>query len=234
MMRMKVFGREMPTRAPSSLVIGLVAIQTLFSGVAAKPRNVAFITTTTRSNIRSPSRSSRTSMSLSMGLFDFLNKRDGDFVELDKTDSAFGPGPLLLLYKVPPGVTDEEVYDMVSDGAPQAFEKGVVVSRIASDKDDLMDLSVTDALASVISDKAGSGQDVAKQPGCPVLFYSGFQNDEMLATYEIIGREIYEETGGMESPACAKAVPNAMDKPLRQVLEEISSDHMDAMSSLEE
>jgi hypothetical protein len=52
----------------------------------------------------------------------------------------------------------------------------------------------------------------------------------MMETYSIIGKEIYEETGGSLIPACAKAVENAMGKPLRQVLDEISGDHEDVMS----
>jgi hypothetical protein len=56
-----------------------------------------------------------------------------------------------------------------------------------------------------------------------ILFFSGFRNDEMMATYRIMASEIYQESGGWV--ACAKAVPNAMHKSLRQVLEEISGDH---------
>ena len=51
----------------------------------------------------------------------------------------------------------------------------------------------------------------------------------MLAVYNLLGDEIYQETGGQAVVACAKAVPNAMAKPLRQVLDEIAGDHQDAM-----
>ena len=72
--------------------------------------------------------------------------------------------------------------------------------------------------------------DVETEPQkIPVLLFSGFMNDEMMSAYNIIGPEIYEETGGVSNPACAKAVPNAMEKPLFQVIEEISGDHADAM-----
>jgi hypothetical protein len=54
----------------------------------------------------------------------------------------------------------------------------------------------------------------------------------MMATYNIIGSQIYQEHGA--STACAKAALNAMMKPLGQVLEEISGDHLEAMSKPEE
>ena len=52
-----------------------------------------------------------------------------------------------------------------------------------------------------------------------------------MTVYNILGKEIYDETAGQSTPACAKAVPNAMSKPLRQVLDEIAGDHKDAMAS---
>jgi hypothetical protein len=64
---------------------------------------------------------------------------------------------------------------------------------------------------------------------CPVLYFSGVTNDEMMDTYRIIANEIYAETDGAYWPACAIAVPNAMDKSLSRVIREISEDHADAM-----
>jgi hypothetical protein len=63
----------------------------------------------------------------------------------------------------------------------------------------------------------------------PVLYFSGVTNTEMMDTYKIIANEIYAETNSRHWPACAKAVPAAMKKPLRQVIGEISGDHADAM-----
>lgn len=169
------------------------------------------------------------SVALSMGIFDsissFLQQRDGDFIKLEETET-FGPGPLLVLYKVPYGVQDEEIQDMLEDGAPRSFQKGVTLVRIPNDVDPLLDDNMQDALTKMTT-------PVEKEPGavsdegCPVLFFSGFDNPEMISTYNILGQEIYMETG--KSSACAKCVPNAMEKPLRQVLEEISSDHMRAV-----
>lgn len=51
----------------------------------------------------------------------------------------------------------------------------------------------------------------------------------MMETYQIMANEIFEETGGVHWPACAKAVPPAAGKSLRQVIGEISGDHADAM-----
>ena len=63
----------------------------------------------------------------------------------------------------------------------------------------------------------------------PVLYFSGVTNTEMMDTYKIIANEIYAETNSRHGPACAKAVPAAMKKPLRQLIGEISGDHADAM-----
>jgi len=53
----------------------------------------------------------------------------------------------------------------------------------------------------------------------------------MMDTYRIMVNEIYAETGGAHWPACAKAVPGAMGKSLRQVISEILGDHADAMGA---
>ena len=182
---------------------------------------------------------------LSMGLLDslssFLQQRQGDFVRLEDSESAYGPGPLLILYKVPQGIDNDEIQAMISDGAPKSYQRGVRVARIVNDNDQetakLLDSTVEEAVNLVAN---GGGPKAAAATGgamtmpnvatgCPVIYFSGFENSEMMATYNILGQEIYQETGGAATPACAKVVPNAMPKTLRQVLEEISGDHMDAM-----
>jgi len=80
--------------------------------------------------------------------------------------------------------------------------------------------------------RSGGTGTSSSSSGATVFFFSGFRNDEMMAVYDLLGKELYEEMGRggtVPPPACAKAVPNAMSKPLRQVLEEISGDHRDAM-----
>eukprot|EP00586_Coscinodiscus_wailesii_P011582 CAMPEP_0172511618 /NCGR_PEP_ID=MMETSP1066-20121228/237772_1 /TAXON_ID=671091 /ORGANISM="Coscinodiscus wailesii, Strain CCMP2513" /LENGTH=134 /DNA_ID=CAMNT_0013291067 /DNA_START=463 /DNA_END=867 /DNA_ORIENTATION=+ len=127
---------------------------------------------------------------------------------------------------------------MVSDGAPRATRKGVSFSFVTGDNDDadddegIMSLSLRDALRRITETGDGAIVDDGVRRsggggGCPVLFFSGFEHDEISQCYQIIGQEIYEECGA--SAACAKAVPNAMEKPLGQVLEEISGDHLDAI-----
>jgi hypothetical protein len=169
-----------------------------------------------------------------MGLLDsissFLQDREGDFVKLEDSEGAFGPGPLLLLYNVPEGIEENEFMDMVSDGAPQASKQGVVIASISSNDEKLLEMTLSGALEQVVNG-VGTNKPVFDQTKCPVLFFSGFRNDEMMQTYNIVGKEIYEEAGGSLTPACAKAVKKAMGKPLRQVLEEISGDHKDAMSA---
>lgn len=72
-----------------------------------------------------------------------------------------------------------------------------------------------------------SSSTTAALPSVAVMLFSGFSNAEMMATYNLLGKEIYQEVG--VAPACAKAVPNAMEKSLRQVLSEIANDHLDAI-----
>jgi hypothetical protein len=76
----------------------------------------------------------------------------------------------------------------------------------------------------------------------PVLLFSGFRDDEMRSVYGLLGREINAEARSISGgafqqssasvAACAKAVPNAMSKPLRQVLSEVAGDHRDAAGLL--
>lgn len=176
-----------------------------------------------------------TTSSLAMGLMDsisnFLQNRQGDFVKLGSSDAAFGPGPLLLVYGIPPGIGDDEIQDMIEDGAPIATQNKCQVVRVSAKDNSLLDLTLADALSGLVNGSIDAPDTTTQQVlDVPVLFFSGFQNDEMLAVYNILGREIYEETAGQAAAACAKVVPNAMEKPLRQVLEEISGDHQDAMS----
>lgn len=173
-----------------------------------------------------------------MGLFDsisdFLQDRQEDFVKMDQSSQdVFGPGPALLLYHVPNGIDDGEIQDVLSDGAPKAFRKGVVLARLDQTCDSLLDQSVQDALNQVVSGQWVSSESLATDAGIlasgPVLFFSGFTDAEMMATYNILGQEINQETGGQVSPACAKAVPNSSQKPLRQIFGEILGDHQNAM-----
>ena len=63
----------------------------------------------------------------------------------------------------------------------------------------------------------------------PILLFSGISNQEMMKCYNIIAKEIYEETQGMANAACAKVVKPALGKSFRELMEEISGDHADAM-----
>lgn len=183
---------------------------------------------------------------LSMGLLDdigsFLTNREDDFVKLDSTDDAFGPGPVILLYGCPDGLSDQELKDMISDGAPKATKAsggGVPFCRIgreASGDQRILESCVSEALELVANGEYKEEEQATKDSkpasACPVIYFSGFTNAEMMETYGIIAREIYEETGGFADAACAKAVPPAMGKPLKQVFDEITGDHLDALDSL--
>jgi len=191
-----------------------------------------------------------------MGLFDFLQEnfldsREDDFIPLEKSnDDTFGPGPLILMYAVPDSMDDNELKDMVEDGMPGRVKEGVVIRRLSGMNtngeggDELLDSSVGKALDKAMDMKSSIITPLPIIPSaakpiivvsspvedpCPVLYFSGVSNTEMMDTYGIIANEIYEETNGVHWPACAKVVPPAMDKSMRQVLLEISGDHADAM-----
>lgn len=174
------------------------------------------------------------SLQLGMGLLDsvtdFFSDRQGDFVKLEESGEIFGPGPLILMYGVPNGVLDEEIQDMIADGAPVASRKGTKLIRLKAN-DPLLEQPLERALEMAVDMELAAETLVPSAVKIPVLIFSGFLNTEMIATYNIMGPEIYQETGGISTTACAKAVPNAMSKPLRQVIEEISGDHADATGS---
>ena len=183
--------------------------------------------------------------------FNFFEERQGDFVKLSDTQPEYGPGPLVVLYNVPSGVTNDEIRDMLDDGAPQAMKRGVTLFRVDESNTETMhpkdrkvlDRSMQEALEGIATGNvkdhykesttadSGSGEAfpnvIGREPPIVVTLFSGFTNEEMLAAYRILSSEIYQEA--QLEAACAKAVPNAMEKPLRQVLEEIGGDHRDAM-----
>ena len=70
-----------------------------------------------------------------MGIFDFLNTCQGDFIPLQSSEDVYGPGPCIIMYAVPSRMDDEELRDMVEDGMPNVG--GVVIRRVdAIDLDD--------------------------------------------------------------------------------------------------
>ena len=201
----------------------------------------------------------------------FLNSREGDFIPLNKEsneDTVIGP-PIVVLYAVPNSIDNDEFRDMVSDGMPcrsvvetisttstGGGENEVMIQRLngmndnngeEEGDDELLDLSVKDALNRLVQDAAATTTTTTttatettipsttvvttstNNGPCPVLYFSGVSNKEMMDTYNIIANEIYAETNGVHWPACAKVVRPALDKSMRQVLEEISGDHADAM-----
>jgi len=162
-----------------------------------------------------------------------LREQNGDFVKLEETKGAFGPGPALILYKVPAGVVDDEIQDMLSDTAPVAFKLGVTLSRIDTEVDKILCCKVGAALDQIVNDNAAEEEEeecaVTEENGYPVLYFSGFDNSEMMAAYNLVGSQIFEESG--MTAACAKAVPNAMRKQLGRIIEEISGDHALAMGT---
>jgi hypothetical protein len=173
--------------------------------------------------------------------------QEGDFVKLNRQDGQeFGPGPLVVLYNIPDGVTNDEIADMLADGAPQANQKGITLYRIrvdedsAGDVDAVLDMSMQDALQGIATKSLQDRYEPAPPGTLPAIgmppivmsLFSGFRNDEMLQAFQILSSECYQDA--QISPACAKAVPKAMEKPLRQVIEEIGGDHRDAMRMMQQ
>ena len=239
------------------------------------------------------------STALYMGLFDnmlsnFLKDRENDFIKLEDSDTpdellmkANDDGsqsrhplpPILICYNVPKGVTNDEINDMLSDGAPNTYQLGIIIKRIATtstndsdsdDSDSLLNQSLLSAIQSIgqqgqqddssevneeeepqpasrvgevslpssvpLSSSSSSSTDGAADANAasaniPVLLYCNFyNNNEMITSYNIIGKEVYDETFGVANTACAKVVTNALSKPLQQVLNEIIGDHNDVIN----
>ena len=176
--------------------------------------------------------------SLSMGLWkqivSFMD-RPRDFIRLEHSDDEFGPGPLILLYGCPAGIDNDEIRLMIEDGAPIASNRHgkVTLARITSKDDDLLDCTVSDALSRIMAE--GERVITSDEPSLsipfPVIYFSGISNSEMMQTYNIIAEEIYKETGGAMQSACAKVVEPALTKTLREVMEQISGDHMETLSA---
>lgn len=178
---------------------------------------------------------------LQMGIFDFFQSREEDFIKLEKT-STYGPGPILILYNVPFGIADDEIQDMIVDGMG-SIKDGKAVNFIRLDSSDLEllddDMTVSDVLKKIHTGKltfekrphSTNGATTNSPSGVPILYFSGISNTQMMQTYNIIAREIYAETEGAANAACAKVVEPAMSKLFRQVMEEISGDHSDAIKA---
>ena len=189
----------------------------------------------------------RTRTELRMGIFDFFQSREDDFIKLDpSSESTIGPGPLILFYNIPHGIDDEELAAMIEDGAPIASrvkkegngngKNGVAFERIypLQVRDGIYsDKSVMEVLQMIDNGNSngnGNGNGDPDPSSAPILYFSGISNSEMMQTYNIIAKEIYEETGGTANAACAKVVEPAFGKSFRQLVEEISGDHADAMT----
>jgi hypothetical protein len=197
---------------------------------------------------------SMVSSSSSLQMSSFWNRltgtgdQQGDFVKLNPQDGQeYGPGPLVVLYNIPDGVTNDEIADMMADGAPQANQKGIILYRIrvdeesSSDDDDaVLDMPMKDALQGIATKSLQDHYQPAPPGTLPAIgmppivmaLFSGFRNDEMLQSFQILSSECYQEA--QISPACAKAVPKAMEKPLRQVIEEIGGDHREATRMIQQ
>jgi hypothetical protein len=188
----------------------------------------------------------------------FLSQRQGDFVKLQDTTERYGPGPVLLLYNIPNEIENDEIIDMIQDTCTQRTSDTCQLYRLVDDHSvnpyPELDLTVFELMTEISNGKVVSTSSLLKRneivaavssstydenENIPtsVLFFSGFTNTEMMDLYNVLSNEIYQEimsssTGSTSSrrpPACAKAVPNCMNKSMRQVITEICGDHLNAI-----
>ena len=136
----------------------------------------------------------RTRTELRMGIFDFFQSREDDFIKLDpSSESTIGPGPLILFYNIPHGIDDEELAAMVEDGAPTASRvkkdrnrNGVAFERIypLQVRDGIYsDKSVMEVLQMIDNgNDNGNGNGDPDPSSAPKLYFSGISNSEMMKT----------------------------------------------------
>jgi len=213
-------------------------------------RQQPFVCARTNSFATKQNYSTTSSTLLFMGIADFFKPRQDDFVKLELTESAYGPGPVILFFNVPDGISNNELNDMIEDGAPSAskLDGGVKYQRYVSEdlSGTLVDGTVAEILELALQQSPPPPledlnvvlpittgiistpqiDDEIDASSAPILYFSGVTNKEMMQTYNIIAREIFDETGGIA--ACAKAVKPAMSKSFRQLLTEIAGDHSEA------
>ena len=165
---------------------------------------------------------------LTAGPFEFLRGQGGsEFVKVGGKDDqpAFGP-PVILLGGFPVTIADEELSDMVSDTAAQAWKQGLSVVRV---KGAMFDQTLAEALVDAVGT---SGVRCASgiEPGLetPVILFSGISNGDIKEISRLLLSELFAETG--QRAAIAKAVPPAMGKEIRQLFDEIGGDHRDALA----
>ena len=151
----------------------------------------AFLANSTHNyNSLAKSSLSSSSMSMMMGLLDFVREKfldsrddDGDFVPLDRSDNdkTFGPGPLLLAYAVPRLMfDDEELQDMVEDGMANRRSSVVVIRRLegvmddngdgeGGDDDALLDMTLGEALERAMMAGSGGGSSAKSSTADPIM-----------------------------------------------------------------
>jgi len=208
-----------------------------------------------RTNCITTRRKSIGDTKLLMGIGDFFKGKGSDFVKLESTENSYGPGPVILFFNVPNGISDEELSDMIEDGAPLASKAvgGVKYRRYATEDlfGTLADGTVSQTLELALRESPEKSEDrslnsaimTSEKPvtriigtidsdidefndNVSIIYFSGITNTEMMQTYKILAREIFDESGGLA--ACAKAVEPAMSKSFRQLMTEIAADHSDA------
>lgn len=95
---------------------------------------------------------------LQMGLLDkissFFEARGNDFIPIEEMDTI-GP-PVILLVNCPDGISDEELEDMVSDGAPKAYSLLRVkrMKYVGGENEEWLESPVENVLNKIASEKA--------------------------------------------------------------------------------
>lgn len=163
---------------------------------------------------------------------DFIKSRGGQFLKMDSSRDI-GPFGTVSILLEGISVPLSDIKEVIQESAPLAWEKGIPVFRIRPDCPG--DYLLEDALDVILKGSPSSSPMflpddfiVEDNEEVPIILFSGLENDVVRAVSRSLVRYIYATTG--QRTAVAKVVPPAMKKSLRQLFDEISGDHIEAMA----
>ena len=115
---------------------------------------------------------------------------------------------------------------MVADSAPRAWKSGLSVRRL---EEGWLDRPIASVLAEAAAAAATSSNDETPSSPrrTPVIYFSGVSNEDIRGISRLVASELFAETG--QRAAVAKAVPPAMGRSTRQIFDEVSGDHEEAL-----
>jgi len=164
---------------------------------------------------------------------DFLKSRGGQFLKIDSSRDS-KPFGIVSIFLKGVNIPLSEIKDVIQESAPLAWERGIPVFRIRPDCP--VDYLLEDALNAISKGSGPSSSPiflcddyiVDNSVEVPIILFSGLENDVVRAVSRSLVQRIYATTG--QRAAVAKVVPPAMKKSLRQLFDEISGDHIEAIA----